>query len=159
MGNREKSNVREISDLTDASDRVLRREHQRLETSVTDLRKRSEIHREMLESIEEQLAQEERLLREVEELSDQRPQMRIERLDRQLRGRRLQEVAVELLRSERGSDEAIHYREWFALLRAHGFEVRGKDPVNTFLTGIGRAEGVEPIGQRTGLYRLVSVTA
>jgi hypothetical protein len=154
----ERNRVPGTSELTDASDRILRREHQRLEASVNDLRKRFEVHREILESLEQQLAEEERLLREVEELSDQRPQMRLERLDRQLRGRRLQEVAVEVLRTERGPDEAIHYREWFSLLRARGFDVGGKDPVNTFLTGIGRADGVVAIGQRSGLYRLVTAS-
>jgi len=154
----ERKRVPGTSELTDASDRILRREQQRLETSVNELRKRFEVHREILESLEQQLAEEERLLREVEELTDQRPQMRLERLDRQLRGKRLQEVAVEVLRTEREPDEAIHYRAWFSLLRARGFEVGGKDPVNTFLTGIGRADGVEAIGQRTGLYRLVNAS-
>lgn len=145
--------------LATASDRVLQKERQRLANSIDELRRRAEIHREMLESMEEQLAREERLLREVEELSDRRPQLRLERLDRQLRGKRLQEVAVEVLRREVGVDQAIHYREWFALLRAHDFEIRGKDPLNTFLTGLGRAEGVESIGGRSGLYRLIVPSA
>jgi hypothetical protein len=149
----------EVVELAAASDRVLQKERQRLLLSITELRKRSDIHRQMLDSMEEQLAQEERLLREVEELSDQRPQLRIERLDRQLRGKRLQEVAVDILRREVGVDQAVHYREWFALLRAHGFEIRGKDPLNTFLTGVGRAEGVESMGGRSGLYRLVPAAA
>jgi hypothetical protein len=142
--------------LADASDRFLQKERHRLTTSIVELRTRADVHRGMLDSMEEQLAREERLLREIEELSDQRPQLRLERLDRQLRGRRLREVAVEILRREVGVDQPIHYREWFALLRAHGFEIRGKDPLNTFLTGVGRADGVEPIGGRSGLYRLVA---
>jgi len=145
----------EIVELAEASDRVLQQERCRLIENIEGLRGRTEIHREMLESMEEQLAREERLLREVEELSDRRPQLRLERLDRQLRGRRLQEVAVEVLRLEHGTNEPIHYRQWFSLLRARGFEVLGKDPLNSFLTAAGRAEGVEPIGSRTGLYRLV----
>ena len=145
----------EVVRLADASDRVLQKERQHLTKSIVELRERAEIHREMLESMEEQLAQEERLLREVEELSDQRPQLRIERLDRQLRGKRLQEVAVEVLRREVGVDQTIHYRQWFSLLRAQGFEIRGKDPLNTFLTSVGRADGVESIGGRSGLYRLI----
>lgn len=145
----------DVTDLAVASDRVLGKERRRLVRSIEELRARTEIHREMLESMEEQLAREERLLREVEELSDRRPQMRLERLDRQLRGRRLQEVAVEVLRLEHRTDEPIHYRQWFSLLRSHGFEVLGKDPLNSFLTAASRAEGVEPIGSRSGLYRLV----
>ncbi len=144
----------ELVQLAAASDRVLQKERHRLTKSIAELCRRTQVHRDILESMEEQLAQEERLLREVEELSDERPQLRLERLDRQLRGRRLQEIAVEVLRLEVGSDQPIHYREWFSLLRAHGFEIRGKDPLNTFLTGVGRAEGVEALGGRSGLYRL-----
>jgi hypothetical protein len=114
------------------------------------------MHREVLEHLEQQLAHEERLLREIEELTDRRPQLRLERLDRQLKGRRLQEVAVEVLRRRIGRDQAIHYREWFALLRGEGYEICGRDPVNSFLTGIGRAPGVERVGSRTGLYRVVT---
>jgi hypothetical protein len=33
-------------------------------------------------------------------------------------------------------------------------EVAGRNPLNTFLTGIGRTDAVEPVGQRSGLYRL-----
>jgi hypothetical protein len=108
----------------------------------------------VLEELELQLAGDQRLLREIEELTDQRPQMRLERLDRELRGRRLREVAVEVLRT-RGGGDVVHYRDWFSLIRAAGWEVGGRDPLNTFLTEVGRAEGVERIGRRTGMYRLV----
>jgi hypothetical protein len=141
-----------VSDLAARSDEVLERERQSLLRRVHELRERAAMHREVLVHLEQQLAGEERLLREIEELSDRRPQLRLERLDRQLKGRRLQEVAVEVLRRRIGTDQAIHYREWFALLRAEGYEVSGRDPVNSFLTGIGRAAGVERVGSRTGLY-------
>jgi RecB family endonuclease NucS len=108
----------------------------------------------MLEQLEVELSSKQRLLREIEELTDRRPQLRLERLDRQLKGRRLQEVAVEVLRQRAGVDAIIHYREWFGWLRAEGYEVSGRDPLNTFLTSVGRAHGVERVGQRTGLYRL-----
>jgi hypothetical protein len=64
-------------------------------------------------------------------------------------------VAVEVLR-RRPIDQAIHYREWFSLLRAEGWEFNGRDPLNTFLTELGRARNVERVGQRTGFYRLAS---
>lgn len=145
------SNVTEVATL---SDRTLEAERGRLIASVDQLRRRAEVHRRVLEGIEEQLAREEGLLREIEELSDRRPQLRLERLDKQLHGRRLREIAVEILRQERGPGQPIHYREWFSLVRSHGFEVGGKDPLQTFLTGIGRAEGIERLGGRSGLYLL-----
>lgn len=143
-----------VNDLVGHSDQVLERERQALLQRVYELRQRALMHREVLDHLEQQLALEERMLREIEELSDRRPQLRLERLDRQLKGRRLQEVAVEVLRRRIGRDQAIHYREWFGLLRAEGYEISGRDPVNSFLTGIGRAPGVERVGSRTGLYRI-----
>lgn len=142
------------SDVAKLSDRTLEAERGRLIASVDQLRRRAEVHRQVLDEIEEQLAREEGLLREIEELSDRRPQLRLERLDKQLHGRRMREVSVEILRQERGPGQPIHYREWFSLVRARGFEVGGKDPLQTFLTGVGRADGVERLGGRSGLYRL-----
>jgi hypothetical protein len=142
------------NDLVSQSNEVLERERQSLLRRVHELRQRAVVHREVLQHLEQQLAHEERLLREIEELSDHSAQLRLERLDRQLRGRRLQEIAVAVLRQRIGRDQAIHYRDWFALLRAEGYEISGRDPVNSFLTGIGRAPGVERLGSRTGLYRI-----
>jgi hypothetical protein len=143
-----------IVDLVVASDTVLERERGTLIEHVAQLSRRVEMHREVLEQLEVELASQQRLLREIEELTDQRPQLRLERLDRQLKGQRLQEVAVEVLRQRLGPDDTIHYREWFGLVRAAGYEVAAKNPLNAFLTGVGRARGVERVGQRTGLYRL-----
>lgn len=142
-----------VEDLVSYSDRLLERERRALIERVADLTRRLELHRGIVEQLEADLATDERLLREVEELTDRRPQLRLERLDRQLRGRRLQEVAVEVLR-RRDAGDAIHYRDWFTLVRAEGWEVGGRDPLNTFLTEVGRAEGVERVGSRTGMYRI-----
>jgi hypothetical protein len=144
-----------IEDLVRYSDRLLERERRVLIERVGDLRRRLEIHRRIVEQLDADLATEERLLREVEELTDRRPQMRLERLDRQLRGRRLREVAVEILRRRQQAD-AIHYKDWFTLVRAEGWEITGRDPLNTFLTEVGRAEGVERVGGRSGLYRVAA---
>jgi hypothetical protein len=35
--------------------------------------------------------------------------------------------------------EGLHYKEWFALLRAHGHDVAGKDPLAVFLTQLTRS--------------------
>jgi hypothetical protein len=45
-------------------------------------------------------------------------QLRIEDLSSRLRGQRLQEVAVEVLRTSWDVGRDIHYREWFDLVRA-----------------------------------------
>src|SRR6185312_13468238 len=54
-----------------------------------------------------------------------------------LRGPAIREVAVRLL-VEAGLD-GLHYREWFALLKTHGHEVAGKDPLAVFLTQLTRS--------------------
>jgi hypothetical protein len=142
-------------DLVHYSDRLLERERRALIERVGDLSRRLELHRGIVEQLEAELATEERLLREVEELTDRRPQLRLERLDRQLRGRRLREIAVEVLH-RRDELDAIHYRDWFTLVRAEGWEIAGRNPLNTFLTEVGRADGVERVGSRTGMYRVAA---
>jgi len=86
-----------VDDLVAYSDAVLERERRSLIERVAQLERRVETHRVVLEQLELQLVADQRLLREVEELTDRRPQMRIERLDRELRGQRLREVAVDIL--------------------------------------------------------------
>lgn len=139
--------------LVSYSDEVLESERRALMERIAVLDRRVEAHRSVLQQLEAELASDQHLLREIEELTERRPQLRIERLDRELRGQRLREVAVEILR-RRGGDDAIHYREWFSLLRAEGWEIRSKNPVNSFLTEIGRTADVERVGHRTGMYRL-----
>lgn len=143
-----------VAQLSDASDELLHDERGALLESVADLARRAALHRVLLEQLELDLAAQTCLLAEIEELMDLRPQLRLERLDRQLRGRRLQEVAVGILRTRAADRRPVHYREWFAYLRAEGYEVAGRDPLATFLTQISRAEGVERVGVRQGLYRL-----
>lgn len=145
----------QVNDLVGRSTVVLDDERVVISERILALQARVDVHRQLLEHLEYELASERRLLREIEELQDDRPQLRLERLDRQLRGRRLQEVAVEVLRRRRGDGAAVHYREWFSLLRGEGFEIAGRDPINTFLTNLSRAPDVEALGSRSGLYRIV----
>lgn len=146
--------LRPVSDLVACSDHVLDEERGALVERIEQLQARVELHRSVFERLAEQLANETRLLREIEELQDRRPQLRLERLDRELKGRRLQDVAVEVLRRRAGVDAVVHYREWFAMLQAEGFEIGGRNPVNTFLTNVNRATSVQRVGDRSGLYRL-----
>jgi hypothetical protein len=47
-----------------------------------------------------------------------------------------------------------HDRDWYALLCAAGYRAHGKEPLASFLAQINRAERVEPLGGRSGRYRL-----
>jgi len=70
-----------------------------------------------------------------------------------LRGPAIRRVAVEVLLARTDRPEALHYREWFALLRDAGFEVAGKDPLAVFLTQLSRSPVVRR-GTQAGVYEL-----
>ena len=69
-----------------------------------------------------------------------------------LRGPAIRRVAVELL-VENERIEALHYREWFALVEAAGFRIAGKDPLAVFLTQLSRSPAVRR-STRAGFYAL-----
>ena len=54
---------------------------------------------------------------------------------------------------ERGWADALHYRDWYALLEKGGYEVAGKDPLAVFLTQLGRSPAVRR-GRESGVYEL-----
>lgn len=121
---------------------------------VREGRQRADRLRALAEHSEAQAARDEQLLSELEAALGLASQLRLEDLDPRLGGQRLEEVAVELLNSEREFGEAIHYREWFALVVRAGYEVAGRDPLATFLAQLRRSDSVEAVGRRSGLYRL-----
>jgi|SRR5579862_5236012 len=94
------------------------------------------------------------VIRDLDEVLGVAPQIAICEIDEELRGERLREVALDVLRQKAGDGTPIHYREWFTALSDAGFRVLGKDPLATFLTQVSRIDRVERIGRRTGLYRL-----
>jgi hypothetical protein len=69
-----------------------------------------------------------------------------------LRGPEIREAAVRAL-VERGAGDALHYREWFALLVDSGHSIAGKDPLAVFLTQLGRSPAVRR-GSGAGVYEL-----
>jgi hypothetical protein len=71
--------------------------------------------------------------------------------DALLRGPEIRAAAVRVL-LERGG-EAMHYRDWYALVEARGLEVAGKDPLAVFLTQLGRSPAVRR-GMEAGVYEL-----
>jgi hypothetical protein len=132
----------------------LKREFGVLQARVEQQREQADRLRGLAEQLEQQTTRDEHLLEELAAALGISAQLRIEDLSPRLRGQRLQEVAVEVLRTRWGRDREIHYREWFDLVQAEGHRVGGKDPVATFLAQVHRAPGVERLGNRTGRYRL-----
>lgn len=121
---------------------------------VREGRERADRLRALADHSEAQAARDELLLAELEAALGLADQLRLEDLDPRLGGQRLEQIAVGLLRQQRQFGEAIHYRDWFRLVRMAGYEVTGKDPLATFLTQLRRSDAVESVGRRSGLYRL-----
>jgi predicted RNase H-like nuclease (RuvC/YqgF family) len=130
--------------------------HQRQSLQKRVAKSRADAHalRARADELEAKAQIDERFLRELDDVLELAPQMRVDLQTEELRGQRLREVATEILRTEVGAGESIHYREWFRLVRAAGHRIAGKDPVATFLTQVSRSGEVEPVGARSGLYRL-----
>jgi hypothetical protein len=138
----------------DASELLLAQEYLALKARLAEGRERADRLRKLADHLDAQVTRDEHALREFEGALGMRAQLQIEALDRELRGRRLQEVAVEVLARDVGFGKPVHYRDWYALLRAAGYRVSGKDPLASFLAQVSRADGVEQLGQRSGQYRL-----
>jgi hypothetical protein len=95
-----------------------------------------------------------RLIRDLEEVLGIAPQIAMCEIDEELRGERLREVALAVLREKAGDGTPIHYRDWFKALTQAGYRVMGRDPLACFLTQVSRIDRVQKIGRRSGLYRL-----
>lgn len=134
----------------------LEQEYRALVAQVTEQRERADRLRALADQVEENAARDEHLLQEVAALLGRDPQLRLEDLDERLRGQRLREVAVEVLRRQVGPGQPIHYKQWYGLLTAAGHKVSGRDPVATFLAQVARAPEIERVGARSGRYRLTA---
>lgn len=119
------------------------------------LRAQSARLHELVDQVDGEVEETARLLRRMDEMLGIAPQLSLE-AHGELRGQKLQEIAVALLQEKRGAGVAVHYRDWFDLLVEAGLHVAGKDPLSTFLTQVARAPSVESVKPRSGLYRLRS---
>jgi uncharacterized coiled-coil protein SlyX len=140
----------------DAAIEVLLAERGRLAGRLEQEREQLEILQSVLVSLEDRVAHDEAMLREIESALGKHPQLRLDQADVRLRGQRLEEVAVEVLAAEVDVEQPIHYRAWFELLRLRGHLVAGKNPLDNFLAQINRSSSVEKVGGRTGLYKLTT---
>ena len=109
---------------------------------------------ELAAAVDDDLAANLRLLEQLDEMLGVAPQLSMTEADDVLRGQRLRDVAIQILKSHKGESTAVHYKEWYELVVHQGHRVAGKDPVATFLTQVSRAPEVESVGRRSGLYRL-----
>ena len=134
----------------------VRREHPVILDRVAELRAQSQRLHTLTERADMELAEATLMLRGIEEMLGLAPQLSLDAFGKELRGRRLREIAVELLRKRRQPGEIVHYREWYDLVLAAGIRVAGKDPLATFLTQVSQAPEVRSVRHRSGLYQLTS---
>jgi hypothetical protein len=121
---------------------------------VAELGEQARRMHELAAAVEADLAASVRLLGQLDEMLGVAPQLTITDADEVLRGQRLRDVAIQVLKHHKGEAVAVHYRDWYEMVVHEGHRVAGKDPVATFLTQVSRADAVEPVGRRSGLYRL-----
>lgn len=145
-----------VSSLPEKAHAVVVEERAVVCARVAELRRQSQSLHQIVDEVDAELRDAERLLRQMDEVLGFEPQLPLDWLSEELTGRRLREVAVQVLRARRDAGSVIHYTEWFDLVAEAGVKVGGKDPVATFLTQITKAAGVEPVRPRSGLYRLVA---
>jgi hypothetical protein len=133
---------------------ALDRQYEELSTRLIQHRERADLLQRLADQAREQADADERLLEELAAGLGRACQLRIEHLDKRLRGQRLQEIAIEILAARLQPGETIHYRQWFSWVEEEGFKVGGKDPLATFLGQITRSPRIVSAGRRSGLYTL-----
>lgn len=133
---------------------ILMVERRRLIGRLEQERDQLETLSAVLDDLAARVAVDERMLHDIEEALGKDPQLRLDEADMRLRGQQLEQIAIAVLVESRTDAEAIHYTEWFEMLRVRGHLVAGKEPIGTFLAQINRSAAVERVGRRSGLYRL-----
>jgi hypothetical protein len=140
--------------LSEHVQRAVEEEREVVAARLAELRAQYARLQGLAEQIDSDIDETARVLRGMDEMLGRAPQLSLDALHGELRGKRLREIAVQLLRETRGDGAVIHYREWFDLVLEAGGKVAGRDPLATFLTQIARAPDVISERPRSGLYRL-----
>lgn len=144
-----------VSELSEHVHDAVAAERELVAARLAALRAQADRLHELVDKIDSEAEETARLLRRMDEMLGIASQLSLD-AHGELRGQKLQEIAVELLRKKRGIGAVVHYREWFELLLEEGLHVSGKDPLGTFLTQVARSPSVESVRPRSGLYRLRS---
>jgi hypothetical protein len=144
------------SRLSGELEKALEEQYDQLSRRLVEHRNRAELLRRLADQAATQADTDERLLNDLAGTLGIACQLRIEHLDRRLRGQRLQEIAVDILAARLEPGETVHYKQWFAWVEEEGFMVTGKDPLASFLGQIGRSPRVVSAGRRSGLYALTA---
>jgi len=82
---------------------------------------------------------------------------RVEDASGALTGKELRDVILEVL-NVTSPTEPVHWRHLYATVERAGHRVGGREPTATFRTALSRMDEIEPVGNRTGVYRLKEET-
>ena len=113
--------VSTLVQLADPAEVALAQEYLDLKDRVGEARQRADRLRNLADHLDEQARKDEHALGELEGVLGLAAQLQIEQLDRELGGKRLQEIAVAVLSRETQPGQVVHYRDWYALLCAAGY--------------------------------------
>lgn len=143
--------------LSEHVQEAVAQEREQVKARLEGLRAQAERLHQLVDRLDREVESNSRLLRHMDEMLGIAPQLALD-VHGELRGRRLQEIAIQLLRDRQQETPGatVHYRDWYGLLVDAGLQIAGQDPVATFLTSVSRAPGVESVRPRSGLYRLSS---
>lgn len=141
-------------DLSEAFLAAAQTEREALLARLTDLHERVAHFDTLAAEARAEVERTTRLVRDIEEMLGVSSQLAMYEMSEELRGERLREVAIQIIRECAGNGETIHYRVWYDALVEAGYRVVGKEPLAVFLTQVSRIDRVEKVGRRTGLYRL-----
>lgn len=142
------------AEISSGLEEALGEQFEELSARVVQHRERAELLQRLADQATAQAGADERLLEELAGALGNACQLRIEQIDRRLRGQRLREIAVEILAARLEPGQTIHYKQWFDWVEGEGFKVAGKDPLATFLAQISRSPRIVSAGRRSGLYML-----
>lgn len=129
-------------------------ERDKLSAQLEDAEQRLAHFEALAEEARQELDELASSIRAIEEVAGLAPQLALSDMSEELRGERLREVALEVLRRLSAVGDPVHYRAWFDALVESGYRVSGRDPLAAFLTQVTRMDRVERVGRRSGLYRL-----
>jgi hypothetical protein len=142
-----------VAHLSEHLQQAVEAEREVVAARLEALREQSVRLHALVDEVDADVVETARMLRRMDEMLGIAPQLSLD-AHGELRGQKLQEIAVEILRQKKGAGVAVHYREWFEMLIQAGMEIAGRDPLSTFLTQVGRAPEIESVKPRSGLYRL-----
>lgn len=125
---------------------ILMAQRQNLLGQIEQERQQISALEQVVQDLSQQLERRQHVLEELDSVLGMTHQLRLDEASVLLRGRRLSEIAIEVLVEERGAAAEVHYTEWFSLLKEKGHLVAGKQPLNTFLTQINRSPVVRAGG-------------